>query len=60
MCMKLPISDFKWLEGEEFKKFDLKNIDPDGEFGYILKVDISYLEELHDAHDEFPFFPTKS
>lgn len=34
-------------------------LDPEGERGYILEVDTEYPKELHDLHNEMPFFPEK-
>jgi hypothetical protein len=28
-------------------------------YGYILEVDIDYLEKLHKLHNDFPFLPEK-
>ena len=35
------------------------NLDPEGERRYVLEVDIEYPKELHDDHNDMPFFPEK-
>lgn len=54
---KLPVSNFKWLSVEEIKEFNLNLYDAQSDIGFILEVDLSYPEELHDLHNEFPLAP---
>lgn len=54
---KLPISNFKWLTEKIFYKIDWKNIETEGNKGYILEVDLSYPKHLHTEHDNFPLAP---
>jgi len=54
MCAKLPVSDFKWVDAENY---DLKQYDPEGDYGAILDVDLDYPEELHDLHNDYPLAP---
>ncbi|KAJ8911555.1 hypothetical protein NQ315_007936 [Exocentrus adspersus] len=59
MSQYLPHSDFKWLSPEEIANFDITQrcSNPTSDVGYILEVDMSYAQELHDLHDELPFCP---
>ena len=41
--------------GEEF----IKNYDNDYDIGFVVKVDIEYLTELHDLHSDLPFLPER-
>jgi hypothetical protein len=50
----LPISDFKWC-----RSVNVMEVEDDSIFGYILEVDLSYPEELHDKHNDFPLAPEK-
>ena len=34
-------------------------IKKDSSTGYVLEVDIQYLQELHDIHNDFPLAPEK-
>jgi len=34
-------------------------MDVEGERGYVLEVDVEYPKELHDEHNDMPFFPQK-
>lgn len=55
--MSLPYNKFIWLEKEDFKHIDWKNIDTEGDVGYILEVDLHYPKKLHKLHDNFPLAP---
>ena len=52
----LPYSGFKWLTQNDPKngKFKRKN----GK-GWILEVDLEYLKELHELHNDYPLAPEK-
>ena len=59
MSESLPQSDFEWLSREEIDKLDIMNLPADGEYGYVLEVDLEYPKDrtLHDKHRDFPFCP---
>lgn len=59
MRQKMPISNFEFLPKNELENFNLLAIPDDGEYGYILHVDLSYPEHLHDSHSDLPFAPEK-
>jgi len=54
---KLPYNDFSWMDRAEFEEIDWKEVDTEGEFGYILEVDLTYPEKLHKTHSNFPVAP---
>ena len=54
---KLPISGLKWVELSEIEEIDWSQIDTEGEYGYILEVDMTYPKFLHRAHSNFPLAP---
>lgn len=54
MSNLLPESQFEWLKTNECGTIDWSLIDTQGEFGYILEVDIQCDESLHDLHNDFP------
>lgn len=54
---KLPSGEFRWLEEDEISQFDLKNLDLEGDYGYILECDLSYPKKLHDLHQNLPLAP---
>jgi len=37
----------------------IMNLDPTGERGYVLEVDVEYPASLHNEHNDMPFFPEK-
>lgn len=54
---KLPYSDFTWLLPEEIKNFDIQQVCDEGEYGYILVVDLIYPKSLHNLHKDLPMAP---
>src|SRR6185437_12328366 len=54
MVQKLPVGSFRWVIDEELRSFDPAGIDPEGNKGYFLEVDLEYPRELHDQHADFP------
>ncbi|XP_024882124.1 uncharacterized protein LOC112461203 [Temnothorax curvispinosus] len=57
MCKPLPYADFQWVDDAE--SLDVMSVKLDSAIGYILKVDLAYPHELHDAHANLPFCPTR-
>lgn len=59
MMMKLPTSNFKFLNKDQIETFEIDSITVDSNIGYILEVDLSYPSEIHDAHSDLPFAAEK-
>ncbi|XP_012057023.1 PREDICTED: uncharacterized protein LOC105620127 [Atta cephalotes] len=57
MCQPLPYAEFQWIE--DAANFDVSAIAPDSSTGYILEVDLEYLQHLHDRHTDLSFCPTR-
>lgn len=57
MSQPLPLSGFKFLSESEFSVIDFYKIPDDGDYGYILEVDLEYPIDLHDEHNSLPFCP---
>ena len=57
MSEYLPYSEFKWLKN--VVKLDVMSINDKSSIGYILEVDLKYLNELHELHDDYPLAPEK-
>ncbi|XP_051864347.1 uncharacterized protein LOC127566360 [Drosophila albomicans] len=57
MSEPLPYGEFKWLDTNQIKSFNLENIHENSEYGYILEVDLDYPYSLHDEHNDLPFCP---
>ena len=50
----LPYSGFKWLNQKHICRFDVNSIECNSiEDGYILEVDLEYLDELHELHNDY-------
>ena len=60
MSQKLPVNNFKWIEGTSKINEDfIKNYYENSKKGYILEVDIKYPKKLHDLHSDLPFLPRR-
>ncbi|XP_071635068.1 uncharacterized protein [Temnothorax longispinosus] len=57
MCKPLPYAEFRWVE--DASNFDVNTIASDSPTGYILKVDLEYPQDKHDAHAYLPFCPMR-
>ncbi|XP_020297964.1 uncharacterized protein LOC109862346 [Pseudomyrmex gracilis] len=57
MCQPLPYGNFAWVENAY--EFNGTTVAADSNVGYILEVDLTYPKELHDAHRDLPFCPTR-
>ena len=57
MSEYLPYEGFKWLKNAN--EFDVMSINEKSPIGYFLKVDLKYLDELHELHNDYPLAPEK-
>ena len=57
MSQYLPTGNFKWMTDKEISKTNLGKYELDSKEGLILEVDLEYLKELHDLHNEYPIAP---
>lgn len=60
MTEPMPVNNFKFLSAEEIENLNLEQIKDDNETGYILEVDLTYPEHLHEKHNDFPLAPEKN
>ena len=51
----LPYGGFEQLENID--KFDVTSINDKSQIGYFLEVDLEYLKELHELHNDYPLAP---
>ena len=60
MSQELPTYNFEWVEDtSQFNKVFIKNYDEKSEVGYILEVDVQYLEKFFELHNDLPFLPER-
>ena len=60
MSEKLPTHGFKWLTDKEIKNlFKVQIVQFWERTPCILEVDLSYPEELHDLHNDYPLCPER-
>ena len=57
MSQKLPYKDFEWVDDKKVANLKPEKINPDGDTGYILQVDLGCPKELHDLHNDYPLAP---
>ena len=57
MSEYLPYGGFKWLKNVD--KFDVNLISKKSDTGYFLEVNLEYLDELHELHNDYPLAPEK-
>ena len=53
----LPVGNFRFLDADEIRNFDLDNIAKDADIGYIVECDLEYPTDLHDLHNDYPMAP---
>jgi len=59
MSQPLPYEGFEWMAPSELESIDWKAQLDDQAYGYILKVDLDYPQELHDLHNDYPLAPER-
>ena len=59
MSQKLPIGEYSWIAQNELDNIKWEEKDDEQEFGYIVKCDLAYPDELHHAHNDFPLAPQR-
>ena len=63
LSAKLPYAEFSWLSDQDIDRLSqpdyLLNIDVEGDYGYLLEVDLGYPASIHEKTKDFPFAPEK-
>ena len=60
MTEALPTGEYEWMTAEELTNINFENLDLEGENGMVLECEeITYPEELHEKHQEFPLIAAK-
>ena len=57
MSEYLPYGDFEWLKN--VAELDVMSINEKSPIGYLLEVDLEYLDALHELHNDYPLAPQK-
>ena len=52
----IPISGFKWID---LKVFDLNKYTSSSSKGYVLEVDLKYIKDLQELHNDYSLAPDK-
>ena len=60
MSQKLLLNNHEWIEDtSQFNEDFIKNYNEENDEGYFLKVDVQYLQKLHQLHNDLPFLPER-
>ena len=59
MSQYLPNGGFRWMTEKQINKINLSKYSENSKKGLILEVDLTYPEELHDLHNDYPLAPEK-
>jgi len=56
---KLPVGDFRWMNGDELSDLEKKyrSYDVEGDKGLWICADLEYPQSLHDSHGDLPLAP---
>ena len=57
MSQALPTGKFEWVEDLKKLGEEITFLKEDAGKGYILEVDLEYLQDLHDVHNAYPLSP---
>ena len=59
MSSYVPYNEMKWCDQSklDYLMENIMDIPDDNDVGYTIKCDIEYPQELHDFHNDYPFFP---
>ena len=56
MSQKLPENNFKTIKDtSQFNEDFIKKYNEENDEVYFLKIDVQYLEKLHEFHNNLPF-----
>ena len=60
MSQPLPTGGFRWIGCDAWDPNKLVNmLSTEKNYGYLLEVDVKYLQELHKLHNDIPFMCSK-
>ena len=59
MSEYLSYSRFKWLNQKEINRSDVYSIGENSSIGYILEVDLNYLDDVHELHNDYALVSKK-
>ena len=57
MSELLPTGNLRFLDEQISATFDFMSVPDYSSVGYILEVDLEYLDSLHDLHNDYPLCP---
>ena len=60
MSQKLPVNNFEQIkDASQFNEDFIKSYNEESDEGYFFKVDVQFLEKIHELYNDLPFLPEK-
>ena len=60
MLQKLPVNNFEWIKDTSQLNEDfIKNYNEESDEGHFLEIDVKYLKNLHELHNDLSFLPER-
>ena len=60
MSQKLLVNNFEWIKDtSQFNEDFINNYNEESDKGYLLEVDVQYLEKVHELHNDLPLLPER-
>ena len=61
MSREFLVNNFEWIEDtSQFNEDFIRNYNEESDKKYFLEIDIQYPENLHNLHNDLPFFIRKN
>ena len=58
ISQKLPVNNFEWIKyTSQLNEDFIKNYNDESDKGYLLQVDVQYIEKLYELHNDLRFLP---
>ena len=56
MSQGLPVNNFEWIkDSSQFNDEFIKSYNEETDEGYVLEVDVQYIEKVFEFHNDLPF-----
>ena len=58
ISQKLPVNNFEWIKyTSQLNEDFIKSYNDESDKGYLLQVDVQYIEKLYELHNDLRFLP---
>ena len=60
MSQRLSVNNFEWIKDtSQLNEYFKKSYNEESDEEYCLKVDVQYLEKIHELHNDLPILPER-